>query len=116
MAVRSPAVAQRANAPARAEAAELPDELAVENGINVWPDEASEAAFLSEQNASPERGAPAAEARAQAKEEPEEAKAPLPRLDELVKRISPEARELLDDLFRAKFVSVRRVPKQALKG
>ncbi len=39
----------------------------------------------------------------------------LPPLDELVKRIPAEAREALDDLFRAKFVRVVRVPKKALK-
>ena len=48
-------------------------------------------------------------------EEEEEKETPLPALDELVQRLSPETRELLDDLFRAKFVTVRRVPKQALK-
>jgi hypothetical protein len=32
-----------------------------------------------------------------------------------VKRIPPEVREVLDDLFRAKFTAVRRVPKKSLK-
>ncbi len=39
----------------------------------------------------------------------------LPPLDELVKRLPPEVREAVDDLFRAKFVRVVRVPKKALK-
>lgn len=39
----------------------------------------------------------------------------LPPLDELVKRIPPEVRETLEDLFRARFVTVKRVPKKALK-
>ena len=39
----------------------------------------------------------------------------LPPLDELVQKISPEARTLLDELFRAKFVAVRRVPAKELK-
>ena len=39
----------------------------------------------------------------------------LPPLDELVKRIPAETREALDDLFRAKFVRVVRVPKKALE-
>lgn len=41
---------------------------------------------------------------------------PLPPLDELVKRIPAEARAAMDELFRAKFVAVRRVPKTALKN
>jgi hypothetical protein len=40
---------------------------------------------------------------------------PLPPLEELVKRIPPEVREVLDELFRAKFVTVKRVPAKALK-
>ncbi|MFT3867957.1 MAG: hypothetical protein QM715_05610 [Nibricoccus sp.] len=41
---------------------------------------------------------------------------PLPSLDELVKRIPNAAREVLDELFRAKFVSVKRVEKTVLKN
>jgi hypothetical protein len=33
----------------------------------------------------------------------------LPALDDLVARVPPAVRGLLDDLFRAKFTSVRRV-------
>ena len=40
----------------------------------------------------------------------------LPALEDLVKKISPEARELLDELFRAKFTGVKRVPAKALKS
>jgi len=40
----------------------------------------------------------------------------LPPLDELVAKIPPEVRDTLDELFRAKFVTVRRLPKQALKS
>ena len=39
----------------------------------------------------------------------------LPPLDELVKRLPPEVRGVLDDLFRVKFVRVVRVPQKALK-
>lgn len=39
----------------------------------------------------------------------------LPPLNDLVQRIPAEVREALEDLFRAKFVAVKRVPKQALK-
>lgn len=41
--------------------------------------------------------------------------APLPALDSLVQRIPPHVRETLDDLFRARFVAVKRVPERALK-
>ena len=46
--------------------------------------------------------------------EPEEPRA-VPSLDELVKQIPAGARELLDDLFRAKFATVQRIPAAALK-
>jgi hypothetical protein len=48
---------------------------------------------------------------------PDEAeKKPLPPLNDLVNRIPPEVRETLDELFRAKFITVRRVPRNALKS
>jgi len=47
---------------------------------------------------------------------PEVANAPLPSLDELVKRIPADVRETLDDLFRVKFTSVKRVPPTSLKN
>jgi hypothetical protein len=78
---------------------------------NVWSDEAAESAFLAEAR---DRGetvatkAPAATATEEA--DPKT----LPPLEDLVKRLSPELRETLDDLFRAKFVAVRRIPKKAL--
>jgi len=40
----------------------------------------------------------------------------LPAMEELVKRIPPAAREALDELFRAKFTGVKRVPAKALKS
>jgi hypothetical protein len=68
-----------------------------------WPDEAEEAAFLSEAQAV--GGAPS--------ERPRDAEAPvlgdkLPSLDELVARVPAGVREMLDEHFRAKFTSVRR--------
>jgi len=73
-----------------------------------WPGMADEASFLAEQ-----RGQgivpPAGVAN-----EPTDL-SPLPSLDELVQRIPAEARAALDDLFRAKFTSVRRVSKKSLK-
>jgi hypothetical protein len=44
------------------------------------------------------------------------AAAPLPPLDELVKRIPADVRDTYDDLFRPKFVSVKRVVSSSLKS
>lgn len=41
---------------------------------------------------------------------------PLPSLDELVQRIPAAAREALDELFRARFVGVKRIEKSVLKN
>jgi hypothetical protein len=70
-----------------------------------WPDEAEEAAFLSEAAAQGES----------TPERPRDADAPvlgdrLPPLDELVARVPPGLREMLDEHFRAKFTAVRRFP------
>jgi len=48
-------------------------------------------------------------------EAPEEPKTDLPPMDDLVKRIPAPARELIEELFRARFVTVKRMPKTALK-
>jgi len=40
---------------------------------------------------------------------------PLPPLEELVNRIPTGVRETLDELFRAKFVTVRKIPTRQLK-
>jgi len=86
----------------------------VENGTNVWPDENAEAAFIAEAR---QRGEPVAATKATAEliEEKEDDKKALPALAELMKRLSPDVRETLDDLFRAKFTTVRRIPKKVLK-
>ena len=76
----------------------------------LWPDESAESAMVSELRSRGEVSAPAA---TEAIEETDTAN--LPPLDQLVKRIPPEVREALDDLFRAKFVRVTRVPRKALK-
>ena len=39
----------------------------------------------------------------------------LPPMEDLVKRIPMPTRDLLEELFRAKFVTVKRVPQSALK-
>jgi hypothetical protein len=83
-----------------------------EEGAVTWPDEAAESSFLAEARARGEGGSPV-----KAKEEiadDTDAK-PLPPLNELVNRIPVEVREALEDLFRARFVTVKRVPKRALK-
>lgn len=77
-----------------------------------WPDETAEAAFLTEAR---NRGEVLAPARAREEIAEETDARPLPALDELVQRIPSEVREALDDLFRARFVRVARVPKNALK-
>jgi hypothetical protein len=79
----------------------------------LWPDEAAEAAFIAEARA---RGEPIVVAKPPDESaEPGDAKA-LPALDELVARIPSEVREVLEDLFRARFVTVKRVPARSLKS
>ena len=80
-----------------------------ENAPNEVTDSA-EAAFLAETRAGGDKVAPAPAAPAE-----ESDTKTLPPLDELVKRIPPEVRTSLEDLFRAKFIAVRRMPKSALK-
>jgi hypothetical protein len=69
--------------------------------------------FLSESRARHE--APVSEAPAPVLEEAADAK-PLPALDALVQKIPVESRELLDELFRAKFTKVKRVKACDLKA
>jgi hypothetical protein len=40
----------------------------------------------------------------------------LPPMEDLVKRIPAPTRELMEELFRARFVTVKRLPKSALKS
>jgi hypothetical protein len=81
--------------------------------INVWPDETAEASFMAEAR---ERGEPIIVAPPRVVETEERETKPLPSLEQLVGRLSPEVRETLDDLFRVKFTSVRRVPAKSFKG
>jgi hypothetical protein len=46
---------------------------------------------------------------------PEVAAGELPPMEDLVKRIPMPTRDLLEELFRARFVTVRRIPSSALK-
>lgn len=86
----------------------------LEDGPPTGYDEAAESAFRAEAK---ERGETVPTGR-KADAEPAEEADPksLPKLDELVGRIPAEVRDVLDDLFRAKFVSVKRIPKKALKS
>ena len=77
---------------------------------NAWPDESAEVAMLSELN---ERGEKPASTATEPIEETDTSD--LPPLDELVRRLSPEVRATLDDLFRVRFIAVRRVPQQTLQ-
>lgn len=81
--------------------------------VNVWPDDTAEAAFMAEARGRGE-SVKAAPAVVEEIEDRESAKA-LPKLSELVERIPVETREVLEELFRAKFVAVRRVKKSDLK-
>lgn len=77
-----------------------------------WPDDAAESAFRAEAK---ERGETVVPTRAvEEVVEPADTK-PLPALNDLVNRIPPDVRETLEDLFRARFVTVKRVPAKALK-
>jgi hypothetical protein len=78
-----------------------------------WPDASAEAAFLAEAK---DRGETVAPAKAKAEIADETDAKALPALDALVQRIPAEVRDTLEDLFRAKFVRVQRVPKKALKA
>lgn len=107
--LRPPPVAE---APANTAPAELEDASvsAPVEDAPVFPDEETEMAMRSELRARGE----AVEAKLASAAEPEDA-APLPPLDQLVSRLSPDVREVLDELFRARFTAVRRVPARALK-
>lgn len=78
---------------------------------SAWPDAAAESAYLAEARTRGELPAPPP--RAEAAEEPDAT--PLPPVEQLVGRVPAEVRELLDDLFRARFVRATRIPRRALK-
>jgi hypothetical protein len=82
----------------------------------VWPDEAAESAMRVEVEARGETlSSRAARESAEAAEEAASEKKNLPPLAELVGQIPENIRETIEELFRAKFVSVKRIPKTALK-
>lgn len=73
-------------------------------------DEMAESAFRAEARERGETLTPATRPVVEVEE-----KGPLPPLDSLVQRIPADVRETLEELFRAKFVTVRHVPAKALK-
>jgi hypothetical protein len=75
-------------------------------------DEAAESAFLAEARDRGEVVKPRAESAVEVVDEIDSK--PLPALDDLVAKIPADVREALEDLFRARFVTVKRLPKKAL--
>jgi hypothetical protein len=98
---------------------EVGDEVAVEavpledDMPPLWPDEAAEVAYLTEEKA---KGIPLPSPATMAAEEMPDSNAPLPDLEDLVRRIPPAVRVALEENFRAKFSKVVRVPKAVLSG
>ncbi len=107
-------VAGAATEQAEASAADEQEEAAISAPAEdepVFPDEEAEMAMRSELRARGE--APVAAVRREADDG--EVAAPLPSLESLTARLGPEVRGVLDELFRARFTGVRRVPSRALK-
>lgn len=82
-----------------------------------WPDESVEAAMIAEQRERDDAAPPPARAPrpSQNTDTEDDASVPLPKLDALIEKIPSDVRETLDELFRARFTSVQRVSKRALK-
>jgi hypothetical protein len=96
------------------DSASSPTTSVSQNGteVNSTSDDVAESAFLAEAR---ERGESVSPTPKSADRTEEVDPKSLPPLDELVRRIPADVREALDELFRAKFVTVRRLPKDALK-
>lgn len=77
------------------------------------PDETEETAFLAEQRRSAPNGTPPVRSAPGPKED--ESAVALPPLDDLVLRVPAPTRELIDQLFRARFITVKRIPATAFK-
>jgi len=94
-------------------------ESLTDEGVPLGFDDAAEAAFLADARDRGD-GVPFAPLVAKAGPEPREEEAeeriPLPALAERVARIPAGVRETLEELYRAKFIAVRRVPAKALKA
>jgi hypothetical protein len=88
------------------------DGPAVDESVPVGPSAEEEAALLAE---NPTGESFYAQGPAAGGSEAEPAGA-LPPMEDLVKRIPLPARELIEELFRARFVTVRRIPGRDLKN
>lgn len=79
-----------------------------------WPDDAAEASFRAEAR---DRGETVKPTRSTVEhiEDAADAKA-LPKLEDMIEKIPAEVRDVLEDLFRAKFVRVQKIPKRLLKA
>ena len=86
-----------------------------------WPDAVAESAYLREQSAGGGMfaGADAKPSRSGGEDEADSAAdkgRELPSLDGLSERVPAESRALLEELFRARFVRVERIPKKFITG
>jgi len=88
------------------------ESASAEPGTPAGPSPAEEAAFPSEQRIAEAAEAPPSVAASVTADEP----GSLPPMEDLVQRIPAPVREQLGELFRAKFVTVKRIPGPALKG
>lgn len=82
-----------------------------DDGAPSGPAAGEEDAFLAEQRGSNGGEAPGTDGPGAAPG----GQAELPPLEDLVARIPAPTRQLVDELFRAKFYTVKRVPESALK-
>ena len=81
-----------------------------------WPtDDSTEVAFMADARQRGETVRAVATPAPSEKEEVENENAPLPPLDDLVNRIPAAVRDTLEELYRVKFTTVRRVPAKHLK-
>jgi hypothetical protein len=86
------------------------DEIVSPVDAPVGPSSEEETAFLAtERRDSPVSVTTSAVA------ETEDERGELPPMEDLVNRIPGAARELIENLFRARFVTVKRIPRSALK-
>lgn len=110
---RAEAASNESNGGGRPAAAAGDDGAMSDDDGTPWPDEVMEAAEVA-RVAEQAGEAPAGRPRRTVAMEDAGAP-PLPKLDELIHRIPATVRETLDELFRAKFTAVRRVPEAVLK-
>jgi hypothetical protein len=96
-------------------AALVPDIPPADGAAPVGPSTEEEAVFLAGDRLSEQAygAGPKVEG---GEPESEQLETPLPPMEDLVKRIPAPVRELMEELLRARFVTVKRVPKAALKS